>query len=166
MSDDLAPIRCDIRLDSPPARVFSLLTDDLLSWWPRAYTWSGDVLETIAIEPRIGGRCFERGPHGFHLDWGRVLVCDRPRRLVFTWQIGAQRVPEPDPARASEVAIELAGDGDGGSVVTLEHRGFACHGVDAARYRDMMAGPRGWPFLIDRLAAAVREPGGPTQPTP
>jgi hypothetical protein len=39
-------------------------------WSPPEFTWSQEVLETVAIEPREGGRAFERGPDGFHVDWG------------------------------------------------------------------------------------------------
>jgi uncharacterized protein YndB with AHSA1/START domain len=82
---------------APVERAFATFSDGLAGWWPREYTWAQDTLETIAIEPREGGRCFERGPHGFHCDWGRVLAWDPPDRLAFTWQIGPDRVPEPNP---------------------------------------------------------------------
>ncbi len=80
-------------------RAFHVFTEELNMWWPNEYTWSGEVLETIEIEPRKNGRCFERGPHGFECDWGRVLVWQPPDRLVFTWQIAPDRVPQPDPKK-------------------------------------------------------------------
>jgi hypothetical protein len=77
-----------VSVDAPPERAFEVFTEGLGSWWPREYTWSREVLEEIVIEPREGGLCYERGPHGFRCDWGRarlgaaaarrVHVADRP----------------------------------------------------------------------------------------
>ena len=71
----------------PIDRAFIILTEELGTWWPQEYTWAGDVLETIGMETRKGGRCFEKGPYGFTCDWGRILIWEPPERLVFTWQI-------------------------------------------------------------------------------
>src|SRR5690606_23581431 len=64
-------IRRTVRVPVDPGRAFDLFTDGLDSWWPREYTWAGETLEVIGIEPGVGGHCFERGPHGFRCDWGR-----------------------------------------------------------------------------------------------
>jgi hypothetical protein len=84
-------------------RAFAVFAEGLASWYPSEYMWSQDVLDTIAIEGREGGRCCERGPWGFWIDWGRVLVWDPLRRLAYSWQISPERQPIPDPAKASEV---------------------------------------------------------------
>ena len=94
--------------------------------------------------------CFELGPHGFRCDWGRVTVWEPPHRLVFRWQIGAQREPVPDPQRASEVEVRFA-DGE----VRLEHRGFERHGPDAENYRAALASEQGWPYILGRYAARL-----------
>jgi uncharacterized protein YndB with AHSA1/START domain len=140
---------------APVERAFATFSDGLAGWWPREYTWAQDTLETIAIEPREGGRCFERGPHGFHCDWGRVLAWDPPDRLVFTWQIGPDRVPEPNPAKASEVEVRFVADGPSATRVELEHRGFSRHGDGGDRYRAAMGSRLGWPLILDRYAAAA-----------
>ncbi len=59
------------------------------------------------------GHCSERGPHGFRCDWGRVVTCEPPGKIAFTWQISPQRVPQPDPAQASLVEVRFDADGDG-----------------------------------------------------
>jgi uncharacterized protein YndB with AHSA1/START domain len=58
----------EITVPVPPERAFSLFTEGMTSWWPPEYTWAQRTLEEIAIEPREGGHCFERGPHGFRCD--------------------------------------------------------------------------------------------------
>jgi uncharacterized protein YndB with AHSA1/START domain len=132
----------------PPERAFDRFTAELGSWWPPEYTWSQATLEEIGIED---GLCFERGPHGFRLDWGRVLEWERPERLVFTWQIGAGRVPQPDPAHASEVEVTFALERDG-TRVEVVHRGFERHGDGAEDYAAAMASPQGWEFILGRFA--------------
>jgi uncharacterized protein YndB with AHSA1/START domain len=112
------------------------------------------VLDTIAIEPRAGGRCFERGPHGFECDWGRVLAYDPPRRLAFLWQISPRREPVSDPARASEVEVVFVAEVDT-TRVELTHRGFERHGDGAAEYREAMASEQGWPYLLRCYADAA-----------
>ncbi len=113
------------------------------------YTWSQEALAAIGIEPRAGGSCFELGPHGFRLDWGRVLAWEPPSRLVFSWQIGPTRVPEPDPARASEVAVHFE-PADGGTRVALVHRAFERHGDGAEDYRAAMYSEPGWDYILGR----------------
>ena len=142
--------RHDVEL--PPERAFELFTAGFGRWWPPEYTWSGPALAEIGIEPREGGHCYEIGPAGFRCDWGTVTVWTPPRRLVFLWQIGPSRDPVPDPARASEVEVRFA-DGR----VELEHRGFERHDDGAEQYRDGMGSPQGWPWLLERFAAAAAD---------
>ena len=148
------PIRISHRLPVSAAEAFATFTERLAAWWPAEATWSGDGLESIGIEPRVGGFCFERGPHGLRLDWGRVTAWEPPHRLAFSWQIGASRVPEPNPAHASEVEVRFE-DQAGGSRVTLEHRGFDRHGDGATAYREGMASDAGWPRILDRFRGAA-----------
>lgn len=136
-----------------PERAFAAFVN-LGRWWPREYTWSQDVLQTIGIEPRLGGACFERGPHGFECDWGRVLVWEPPGRIVFSWQIAFDRTPEPDPARASEVEVRFTEEALG-TRVALAHRAFARHGGKAAAYREGMGSTQGWPMMLERYAKSV-----------
>ena len=148
------PIRLSQQLPVPPADAFATFTERMAAWWPPDATWSREALESIGIEPRVGGFCFERGPHGLRLDWGRVTTWEPPHRLVFSWQIGPHRTPEPNPAHASEVEVRFDDDG-GASRMTLQHRGFERHGADAAAYRDAMASDAGWPHLLDRFRGEV-----------
>jgi uncharacterized protein YndB with AHSA1/START domain len=141
------------RVAAPPDRAFAAFAD-LGAWWPREFSWSGDVLDRIELASGEGGLASEYGPHGFRCDWGRVLAWEPPRRLVLAWQIGPTRAPEPDPARASEVEVRFEpGDRDGTTRVSVGHRGFERHGDGAAEYAANM-GP-GWAHILDRFAAAL-----------
>jgi len=148
-------VRVGVTVDADAEEAFRLFTLGLGAWWPAAYTWSGEVLESVFVEPRAGGFCVEQGPHGFRCHWGRVLVCEPPSRLVLAWQISPRREPEPDPDRASEVEVRLTEEEPGSSRVDLEHRGFERHGDDGAAYAEAMGGPQGWPWLLDLFREAA-----------
>lgn len=145
------PIRETVTVPVAADEAFEHFARRLGTWWPREYTWSQDVLEEIGIEPRINGPCYEIGPHGFRCDWGRVLAWEPPHRLVFLWQIGPDRTPQPDPARASEVEVRFVTIGPDATRVELEHREFARHGDGGDAYRDSLASPQGWPFMLERF---------------
>jgi uncharacterized protein YndB with AHSA1/START domain len=138
-----------------PHTAFDIFTGALIQWWPPDYTWSQDKLEHLAIEPWVGGRCFELGPDDFRIDWGTVLKADAPHRLVFLWQISMGREPVPDPERASRVAIDFAGDGSGTSV-RLIHSAFDKHGEGWKDYRGAMASDHGWPLILARFERYCR----------
>ena len=141
--------RAAIRVAMAPERAFARFTAELGAWWPAEYTWSQEALEDIGID---GSLLYERGPHGFRLDWGRVLACEPPERLVFTWQIGPTRVPQPDPAQASEVEVAFVREEDG-TRVELVHSGFERHGEGAEDYAAAMASAQGWEYILSRFAA-------------
>lgn len=115
------------------------------------------MLEWIGIEPRPDGRCFERGPHGFQCDWGRVVAWEPGRRVVFTWQIGFGRDPVPDPARASEIEVRFESAGEATSRLLFEHRALERHGANAEDYRAALDSDEGWSYILGRyLLAATR----------
>ncbi|HEX8345851.1 MAG TPA: SRPBCC family protein, partial [Actinoplanes sp.] len=152
--EDTMSLRVSVLVEAAPEAAFDAFTTRVHEWWVREFTWSGrDLLDTIGIEPGPGGKAYEIGPHGFRLDWGRVLVWDPPRRVVLAWQIAPDRVPRPDPAQASEVDVSFRQQ-PGGTAVTLEHRHFERHGPDAAGYRRAMTD--GWRELLDRYAETCR----------
>lgn len=149
------PVRATVTVPTSQERAFTAFVHEFASWWPSAYTWAGEVLDTIAIEGQIGGLCYERGPHGFECDWGRVMAYSPPERLVILWQISPRREPVPNPEKASEVEVVFTAE-SGNTRVELEHRGFENHGDGAAEYRAAMASGEGWPYILERFRAYMR----------
>jgi len=121
-------IKLNLTVPVSANQAFEAFIKEIHSWWPREYTWAGEVLEIIAIEPFKNGRCFERGPHGFECDWGRVLAYESPNRIVFTWQIAPDRVPEPNPEKISEIETVFVEKQKSETQVKFEHRYFSKHG--------------------------------------
>jgi hypothetical protein len=67
-------------------------------------------------------------------------------------QHAPDRTPQPDPVRASEIEVIFELEGDG-TKVTLTHRAFERCGEDGGGYRDEMAGPEGWPTILQAYKA-------------
>jgi uncharacterized protein YndB with AHSA1/START domain len=139
----------------PPVEAWRIFVDRFADWWPRAYSFSQDTLETIGIEPVAGGRCVERDRDGRELAWGTVTAAEAPKRLTFFWQITADRRIEGDTARASEVEVVFEPANEG-TRVTLTHRGFRRHGGDWRAYRDGMASNQGWSYCLACFAERAR----------
>lgn len=145
-------VACRVIVALSPAATFEKFRHDILHWWPREFTWSVDSIEAMYFEGRKGGMLWERGPEGFRCDMARVMRWVPPERMVLRWHIGPNQLPEPNPARASEVEIKFISEEGGRTRVELEHRGFSRHGAGAVEYRARMGGPKGWPNILKRFA--------------
>lgn len=146
-------VRTSLRVPATADQAFAVFTSQLSDWWVKEYTWSGpEALAEIGFEPHTGGMGYEIGPHGFRVDWGRVMDWQPGHRLIFSWQIGPDRAPVPDPAKASEVEVRFCPEADG-TRVEVEHRGFDRHGEAAEGYRQALTA--GWHELLSRYAATV-----------
>ena len=130
-----------VRVPLTPADAFRLFTQGIGEWWPldEGYSYGGDRAKEIHLEPRVGGRFFERFVDGDELEVGHVIVCDPPNRIVFTWS-------DPDWAGATEVEVEFDGEQDGTSV-SLTHRGFDRLGLEGTAIAARWAG--GWPRVME-----------------
>lgn len=149
-------LRGTITVGVPVERAFSVFTGSIGTWWPPDYhIGQADMAEAI-LEPREGGRWYERGVDGSECDWGKVLAWDPPHRLVVTWQINGQWQYDPDPGHASEIEVRFTADGPGQTTVELEHRllerlagGQAIH--------DAISGGGGWTAMLELFAKATAD---------
>ncbi|MDF9796084.1 uncharacterized protein YndB with AHSA1/START domain [Catalinimonas alkaloidigena] len=144
----MASIKRVFQLELSPDEVFHKFINELGIWWPREYSWSQEKLQNINIEARKNGLCTETGPHGFRSDWGRVTEIDIPHSIVFKWQISPQRVPEPDPSKASTVSIQIEEGKSGSTNLFFEHRDFENHGEGAEEYMQAMDSEMGWDYIL------------------
>jgi uncharacterized protein YndB with AHSA1/START domain len=140
----------------PVERAFRVFTEAFGTWWPPTYHIGDAEMAEAVIEPRAGGRWFERGVDGSECDWGRVLVWDPPHRLVVTWQINGEWQYDPDPDHASEIEVRFLADGPTQTTVELEHRMLE-RLVHAEAAHAAVGGDSGWRGILDRYTAAVAE---------
>jgi uncharacterized protein YndB with AHSA1/START domain len=146
-------VRKSITVDVPQERAFEVFTSGMSRWWPLGTHHIGDVEPNEAVvEPRVGGRWFERAPDGSQCEWGRVLEWEPPGRVVFGWHLGPEWKYDPDPAMSTEVEVVFVAETPGRTRVELEHRGFEVHGDRADELRIPVAGEGGWSGLLELFA--------------
>lgn len=106
-------------------RAFSHFTENIHVWWPLAtHSLAGSEAKSVVFEARAGGRIYEVEQSGREREWGRVSVCEPPRRLVFSWVLEA-------PADATEIEVTFESTAPSRCRLRLEHRGFERRGEGA-----------------------------------
>jgi uncharacterized protein YndB with AHSA1/START domain len=145
-------VRHAVSVDAPPERAFAVFAERMGDWWPRGHTLTPGVeREDVVVEPRAGGRWYERNAAGAECDWGRVLAWEAPRRMLLAWHLDAEWEFDPEPARASEVEVTFSARG-GGTRVELEHRGFERHGERGGEIAEGVGSDGGWPEVLAAYA--------------
>ena len=151
----IAPVRRSIAVQAPPERAFEVFTRGMSTWWPLESHHIGETMAVeVVVEPRAGGRWFERDAEGAECDWGFVTEWDPPHRVLLAWHLTPQYDFDPDPGRSTEVEVRFTPQ-DGGTLVELEHRGFEKHAETGALIRDAVSGPGGWSELLGLYANAA-----------
>ena len=138
------PIVKSVVVRAAPAHAFELFAGELARWWPLAQFHTGPDPVDCAIEPRAGGRVFERAKDGHETSWGTVLAYDPPDRLAFTWIVGLSA------DTAQQVDVRFTPEG-AGTKVELTHSGWEKLGDAAANLRERY--DQGWGTLVERFFA-------------
>lgn len=147
------PVLKSLQVNATPARAFEVFTTGMKRWWKPEFTINPtrSAIADVVIEPRVGGRWYERGADGSECDWGRVLVWEPPARLVLAWQIDARY--QYDATLQTELELRFTPLSRGETQVTLEHRLLERMGSAAAATREQLDG--GWGMLLERFVAAT-----------
>ncbi len=153
-----APVRRTVIVPAPQARAFALFTDHHDTWWPREYHIGEAPMAEAVLEPREGGRWYERGTDGRDCTWGRVLVWEPPERLVLAWQIDGQW--RYDPSLVTEVEVRFVPEGPERTRVELEHRHLERFGEHREAVRAAFESPQGWGGMLERLARSASATAG------
>ncbi|MEW6060236.1 MAG: SRPBCC domain-containing protein [Actinomycetota bacterium] len=139
------PLRMFFQVHCSAERAFDVWTSEVSLWWPIGRTRLGEPVPDIVLEPRIGGRIYERTSGGAEIDCGEVIKWEPPRRLVYLWRIQGER------RRATEVAVTFRERGDSTTRVRIEHRGW-----------QQLCSKRGWEAADEearrRFSAAASTP--------
>jgi hypothetical protein len=108
----------------------------------------------VIIEQKVGGRWYETGEDGTECQWGSVLICEPPKRIVMTWQLNGNF--EIETSNATEVEVNFVADGEG-TQVTLEHRFFERFET-GQQLRDSVGSDNGWSGLLKAFGAKIEAP--------
>jgi uncharacterized protein YndB with AHSA1/START domain len=111
-------IRKSITVARPPEVAFRVFTAEIGAWWPlkQGFSFGRERAKDIFLEPRVGGRFYERFTDGTEFEVGRVTAYQPPNEIAFTWK-------DPDWEGATEVEVRFIAEG-AGTRIELEHRGW------------------------------------------
>jgi uncharacterized protein YndB with AHSA1/START domain len=116
---DVVTATVEVAVD--PATTFAIFTEEIGHWWrPGPINWNDPKRAIgIRIEPGVGGRWLEvyDDATGEGFECGRITVWEPGVRLVFLYQDAGHVIDD------TEVEIHFEAI-DGGTRVTLEHRGW------------------------------------------
>jgi uncharacterized protein YndB with AHSA1/START domain len=140
VSPDAAPaITHEVLLPCTPEQAFAVYTERIGEWWHPRYTANAETLESVTIEPRVGGRVYATHSDLGEDHWGEVTAWEPGRRLVHTFHLAQ------DPAHPSEVAVSFD-TGEGGCRVRFAHGGWTHENVAVReKFGD-------WSLLLDPFA--------------
>ena len=150
-----APVRKSVRVGAPPERAFKVFTDGIGRWWPKTHHIGAADLDALVIEPKAGGRWYERGVDGSECDVGKVLVWEPPARLVLAWQLTADW--KFDPGLITEVEVRFIADGANATRVELEHRDLERYGERADGVRATIDSSEGWNGILQLFKQAAEQ---------
>jgi uncharacterized protein YndB with AHSA1/START domain len=142
-----------VRVKAPIERAFSVFVEQMETWWPATHHIGKTPFVAIFVEPRVGGRWYERNAEGQQCDWGTVLAWDPPHRVTFSWHLGPGHdqpdwIRDADLAKASEVEISFTAEGPGTTLVELVHSKFERHGEGYQQLRALFDGPGAWGDIL------------------
>ena len=101
----------------------------------------------VTLEPRLGGRIFERTPDGTEVDWGEITAWHPPHRFAYLWHIGRAR------GDATDVEVSFVDAGDGATLLEIVHAGWERLGAEGQVWRE--ANTAGWTSLAPAFRNAA-----------
>jgi uncharacterized protein YndB with AHSA1/START domain len=139
-------LRKTLVVAASPERAFEVFTAGIAGWWPMATHSTGkEQVEAVVIEPREGGRFYERLKDGTEQDWGIVTAWEPPERFASTWH------PGYDAAEGQDLEVRFTPEGDG-TRVDLVHTGWERRADAEEMLRNYDAG---WDVVLgERFAGA------------
>ncbi|GAB3888133.1 hypothetical protein GCM10029964_055280 [Kibdelosporangium lantanae] len=153
--DELADVAKTVTVPVGVAEAFRVFVEEPMKWVPPGHMFLKDA-ELIEIEPRLGGRFYERDPSGAEAVHGVIVDWQPPGLLVMTWRVGANWQPIFDDKKASLIEVSFTEVDPGSTKVVLKHTQFHRHGEAAAAIRAAVDGPSPGETLA-RYADAVTQ---------
>jgi uncharacterized protein YndB with AHSA1/START domain len=143
----------EITVDVPVERAFEVFAA-VDTWWMREHHNGPGELEEVVVEPREGGRCYNREVGGNEVEWGKVIAWEPPARIVLGWQLDAQWTYDPD--FVTEVEVTFTPEGAGSTLVVLEHRNLERYGASAQATFESLDSDGGWGGSLASFANATQ----------
>ncbi|MEZ0358849.1 SRPBCC family protein [Mycobacterium sp. SA01] len=154
-TSDLHVIR-SITVPLAPAAAFDLFTRRMTEFWPSGHSIGASPFEAVVMEPKVGGRWYERSADGVECPWGRVLAWEPPRRVVLAWQLNADWTY--DPGFETDVEVSFTEVEVGRTKVELRHGHLERFGERAVEMQTTFDSPGAWDSILAGYAEAIQSP--------
>ncbi|MDB5621337.1 SRPBCC domain-containing protein [Tardiphaga sp.] len=141
------PIEISFEVECGVRHAFDTWTARIGAWWPADHTARGDREATVMLEPRLGGRIFERSSDGAEIDWGEITAWDPPAGFAYLWHLRSTRED------ATDVEIRFTAVGPDATRVEITHSGWDRLGAEGQTWHDRNNG--GWATLLPHFVAAA-----------
>jgi len=144
-TDETTAVHKSVTVKADTEHAFDVFTTGFDTWWPRSHHIGKKPMQKAIIEPRVGGRWFERTADGTETVVGHVLIWEPPQRFAISWEINGEW--KSDKSLGSEVEVHFLAESSARTRVELEHRLFERMGVEGGTsMHDSVE--RGWPGIM------------------
>lgn len=150
-------VRKSVRVALPIERAFSIFIEQMETWWPATHHIAPNPFETIIIEPRPGGRWYERDAQGNDCSWGFVRAWDPPRLVTLSWHLQEDWSFDLKAEHASDIDIRFTQESPSTTLVELTHYNLERHGDNFMQLRDKLDGPGAWVTILEAYAKKAGE---------
>jgi uncharacterized protein YndB with AHSA1/START domain len=140
VTGEQADPRVSVTVPVPVAEAFRIYTEHPAEWLPPEHTFISGP-EAVIMEPRAGGRFYERGADGAEVTRGTIVEWAPPGRLAVTWRIGPNWRPVFDDDHASVIVVEFSPAGAGATEVAVTYTHLDRHGEMAGVIRSAIGNP-------------------------
>lgn len=148
-----------VRVPIPIALAFSIFIEQMETWWPATHHIAPNPFQAIIVEPRVGGRWYERDAQGNDCNWGFVRAWAPPHLVTLSWHLQEDWTFDVDAEHASEIDIRLTPEGASATLVELTHYNLERHGEKYLELRDKLDGPGAWVSILEAYATRVCREG-------
>ena len=142
-------VRKVMRVQAPQAVAWRVFTEQMGTWWPlQSYKIGKAPAVDAVLEPKVGGRWYERGEDG--------STWEPHAKLVLSWDITADW--QYDPNLKTEIELRFIPDGQDATRVELEHRRLDRFGARRDEMRRIFDTEGDWGRVLElfaRVAAAA-----------
>jgi uncharacterized protein YndB with AHSA1/START domain len=106
----------------------------------------------MVVEPRIGGRWYDRSKSGAERQLGRVLAWEPNHRLLLTWQLRMNQTF--DPNLETEIEVNFTSTDGTTTLVSVEHRKLERFGLESEQAFAAFDGPGAWYGILEAFRNA------------